>query len=193
MTESDLNTLLDFFKALANESRLRIVGVLARREATVGELAALLDLKEPTVSHHLARLRDLGLVTRTIDGTTHTYRLCAQRIEALSKQVLSSDTVAAATASLDHDAFAAKVHDSFIDGERLVAIPASRRKREVILQWLVERIEPDHHYGELELNALIKQHHPDTATLRRELVGAGLLVREKSVYWRPSEGVPTLA
>ena len=49
-------TLLAFFKALADESRLRIVGLLAEREYSVQALAQALALKEPTVSHHLAVL-----------------------------------------------------------------------------------------------------------------------------------------
>ena len=52
--------ILNFCKALADESRIMIVGLLTRAERNVGQLAALLDLKEPTVSHHLAILRDLA-------------------------------------------------------------------------------------------------------------------------------------
>ena len=44
--------LLQFFKALAHESRLRLLGLVATREHSVQELAALVALKEPTVSHH---------------------------------------------------------------------------------------------------------------------------------------------
>jgi hypothetical protein len=40
-------------------------------------------------------------------------------------------------------------------------------------------------YREVEVNEILKPCHPDTATLRRELVGAGLLQREHSIYWRP--------
>src|SRR5271170_8101865 len=67
MSETDLATLLAFFKAMANESRLRIVGLLAERERSVQELAELLELKEPTVSHHLAALTALnrGLLDQT--------------------------------------------------------------------------------------------------------------------------------
>ena len=63
MPEADVQVLLAFFKAMANESRLRIVGLLAERERNVQELAQLLGLKEPTVSHHLAVLKQLGVVT----------------------------------------------------------------------------------------------------------------------------------
>ncbi|NEP18512.1 MAG: winged helix-turn-helix transcriptional regulator, partial [Leptolyngbya sp. SIO4C1] len=50
MAAPQFETLLAFFKALANESRLKLVGLLAQREHSVEEMAALLQLKEPTVS-----------------------------------------------------------------------------------------------------------------------------------------------
>ena len=56
MPEETFNMLLEFFKALGNESRLKIIGLLANREYTVGDLAGELDLKEPTVSQHLSPL-----------------------------------------------------------------------------------------------------------------------------------------
>jgi hypothetical protein len=83
------------------------------------------------------------------------------------------------------DAFRQKVLCDFLDGERLKGIPARRMKRLVVLEWLAEHFEPDRRYGELEVNALLKQHHPDCAALRRELVDAGLVQRQSSVYWRP--------
>ncbi len=48
--------LVDFYKALADANRLKIVGLLANRAYSVEELAALLKLKPSTVSHHLAKL-----------------------------------------------------------------------------------------------------------------------------------------
>jgi hypothetical protein len=48
-------------------------------------------------------------------------------------------------------------------------------------------------YREVEVNEMLKPYHPDTATLRRELVGAGLLQREQSVYWRPPLDQSSLA
>ena len=84
------------------------------------------------------------------------------------------------------EAFRQKVLRDFFDGERLKEIPAKRKKRLVVLHWLAERFEPDRRYGELEVNALLKQHHPDCAALRRELVDAHLLERAASIYWRTS-------
>ena len=56
-------TLLAFFKAMADESCLRIIGLLAQGERSVQQLAQALELREPTVSHHLAVLKAQGLVT----------------------------------------------------------------------------------------------------------------------------------
>jgi len=79
-----------------------------------------------------------------------------------------------------------KVLDAFLDGERLLRIPAKRKKRDVILRWLLQRFEPGVRYPESEMNRILRQHHPDCATLRRELFESGYLHRRGGggAYWR---------
>ncbi len=178
--------LLDFFKALADESRLKIVGVVAQRAASVGELAELLDLKEPTVSHHLRKLRNVGLVSVEQDGTTRRYRLETSLLEDMSRNLLSSEAIEQ-SAPVDIADYDRKVLTAFVDGETLTAIPAQRKKRDVILRWLLERFEPGERIPETELNERIQRSHWDSAWLRREMVDAGMLQRERGVYWRPAE------
>ena len=62
----------------------------------------------------------------------------------------------------------------------------ARKKREVVLRWLVERFTPEERYPEARVNELIAASHHDVETLRRELIGAGLMQRERGVYWRPA-------
>ena len=182
-------TLLEFFKALAHESRLRIVGLLAQGERSVQELAELLALKEPTVSHHLAILKAQGLVTVRAEGTTRWHALDLGALERLTKRVLEPVGGIAVAPPADPNS-EARVLQAFVDAEgRLKTIPASRRKRGVVLRWLMEAFEPDRRYAEAEVNALIQARHWDCATLRRELVGHKMMAREKGVYWRlPPEG-----
>ena len=72
MDEKGLQTLLRFFKCLANENRLKLLGLLADQERSVEELSALLDLKEPTVSHHLAKdVEGLAQPTARESGSGH--------------------------------------------------------------------------------------------------------------------------
>ncbi|MCG8353618.1 MAG: DUF2087 domain-containing protein, partial [Chloroflexales bacterium] len=77
-----------------------------------------------------------------------------------------------------------KVLKTFFDGDLLTQIPSTRKKRSVILKWLANRFELGVQYPEKEVNAIIKRHHPDTATLRRELIANKLMQREGGVYWR---------
>ena len=60
--------LLAFFKALADANRLRIIGILANQSGTVERLAEQLGLSEATVSHHLNRLAEIGLVSAKAEG-----------------------------------------------------------------------------------------------------------------------------
>jgi DNA-binding transcriptional ArsR family regulator len=76
MQAEQFNILLRFFKALADDSRLKIVGILANQECSVEELAALLQLKEPTVSHHLPKLKELNLVTMRLKKRNFIELLC---------------------------------------------------------------------------------------------------------------------
>ena len=93
MSEQDLNTLLQFFKALANESRLKLVGALAQQERSVEELASILALKEPTVSHHLSKLKELQLLHMRSDGNNY-YLLDLDALQTLQKATLTATQLA---------------------------------------------------------------------------------------------------
>ncbi|WP_028962071.1 metalloregulator ArsR/SmtB family transcription factor [Sulfobacillus thermosulfidooxidans] len=180
---NDKDALLTFLKVLSDMSRLRILGVLATRNASVEELAAALNLKPPTVSHHLSRLRDVDLVQMSAEGNTHIYQLRAENLRQFS-HLLTPEHLSGLAAPIPEDAWERKVLRDFLNGEELKEIPASRKKRVVILKWLANQFEWNQRYKESEVNAIIKRHHPDYATLRRELIGYQLLARNQGIYWR---------
>jgi DNA-binding transcriptional ArsR family regulator len=70
----------DLLKALAHESRLMLLCLLADRERSVTELETLLALRQPTVSQQLARLRLDGLVDTRRDGKTVYYHLAREDV-----------------------------------------------------------------------------------------------------------------
>jgi hypothetical protein len=188
MSDADLATLLAFFKAMANESRLRIVGLLAERERSVQELAELLGLKEPTVSHHLAALKALGLVTARAEGVTRWHALKLETLTELNRGLLDPKGGVSLAGEPGAVSWDDKVLATFVDpAGALTAIPASRRKRWIVLRWLTEQFEEGRRYREPEVNAILQRRHWDCATLRRELIGYRLLAREGGVYWRCPE------
>ena len=181
----EFQALLQFFKVLADENRLKLLGLLANREQSVEELAAQLQLKAPTISHHLSKLKELNLVGMRPEGNTRIYWLNVETLQNTSKGLLSSEKMASLVDDVDGDAWERKVLKDFFEGTRLKEIPASRKKRSVILKWLANQFEHGALYKEARVNEIIERHHPDTASLRRELIGEKLLQRENGVYWRP--------
>ncbi len=63
-----LKKLREYYRALSDAARLRIVQQLARRELTVSELARGLQMSQPLVSWHLRRLVRTGLVKMVREG-----------------------------------------------------------------------------------------------------------------------------
>ena len=67
-TKLDVMSILSIFKALADETRLRLVWILASYELSVNELVSLLDMGQSRISRHLKILADSGLLTFRRDG-----------------------------------------------------------------------------------------------------------------------------
>jgi hypothetical protein len=179
----ELQTLLVYLKTLADGTRLRILGLVANQKRSVEELAALLDLRPSTVSWHLARLKEIGLVEMRAEGTTHLYRMNGKGLGHIHR-LLGAPERMALVGDVEEDAYERKVVGDFLEAGLLKEIPAYRKKRQIILRWLVRQFEYGRRYPEAEVNEIIKRYHPDTATLRRELVGEKLMARERGFYWR---------
>jgi hypothetical protein len=178
--------MLAFFKSLANESRLRMVGLLLKRPHHVKELAAELQLKEPTVCHHLSYLAAAGLVEMSAKGNAHYYSLRDRELRRLGRTIFGQRRAIASAAQNPQD-WHSRVLNNYLEGEALKTIPASRRKRWAVLKWLAEKFAPGKRYREAEVNELIQRHYWDSATLRRELIGYRMLNRTGGVYWRQPE------
>ena len=73
--DKQLISLEHTFKALADQTRLRIIGLLRGGEICVCDIHDSLDLPQPTVSRHLAYLRKSGLVGTRKEGLWVHYRL----------------------------------------------------------------------------------------------------------------------
>jgi hypothetical protein len=188
MTEKETAPLLRFFKALAHESRLRLLGFLAQRPRTVQELARLLGLTEPTTSHHLGLLREVGLVTLRVEGNLHWYDFQPSELAPLAKSVLSRQNVAHWAGEARTEAPDRLIQNYLEPDGRLRLIPAARKKRYPVLVWLAGHFDFDRRYREAEVNEILQARYWDSATLRRELVGYKMLARDKGIYWRLPEG-----
>ncbi len=179
--------LVAIFKALADSSRLKIVGLLAQQPYSVEQLATLLNLKPSTISHHLARLSEVGLVSARAESYYNMYSLEKSALDDTTRRIFSSEQISAVTADVDLDAYDHKVINDFTSPSgRLKTIPAQRKKLEAVLRHIAKAFEPGTRYSEKQVNEILSRFHDDTATLRRELVGSKLMQREGGGgdYWR---------
>jgi len=179
--------LVTFFKALADANRLKIVGLLAEKPYSVEELAELLRLKPPTISHHLAKLVEAGLIKSRAESYYNVYQLDQPALEAKTRTMFSQQELSSVASEVDADAYDKKVVKDYArrDGS-LKTLPSQRKKLEAILRYVVKAFEVGKRYSEKQVNEILSRYHEDTATLRRELVGYGLMQREGGggEYWR---------
>ena len=193
--------LLNLLKTLADKSRISILRILNQQEYSVGELAERVNLGEPTVSHHLSRLRQSGLVNLRTAGNQRFYRVnqsglayfkkLAAEIEVSppkTQPVISDDSWIEALGWSEEEQ---KVLKSHTQNGKLVRLPTKQKKMLVILHWLSSLFEAERSYSESEVNQILKDiYEEDYISLRRELIDMGYLRRERGggKYWLvPSE------
>lgn len=80
----------ELFKALSNETRFKILQILAKKERCVGSIVRKFSLSQPTISHHLKVLSRIGLVTREKSSQLVKYRLNREVLTALGTSILKA-------------------------------------------------------------------------------------------------------
>ena len=80
----------DVFRGLAHPLRRRVLRMLGRGERSVSELLSGLDVTMPSLSRHLAVLRDAGLVTQRIAGPRRYYRRNAPALRRARRWLLQN-------------------------------------------------------------------------------------------------------
>ena len=90
MDESTLNELSELFLALSDKTRLRLLGLMADGEVSVGFLADSLGESQPKISRHLAYLRTAGLVSTRRDGKWIYYGIQVPSHPAVGRAMLAA-------------------------------------------------------------------------------------------------------
>jgi len=185
MIDKTNSQLLVFFSALSDATRLKIVGLLAQDDFSVEELAEMLDLRPPTISHHLSKLGKIGLVSARAESYYNIYHLNTDVLSKWAGMILDEDRLPSLADDVDINAYDKKVIADYTrpDGS-LKTIPSRRKKLEALLRYVAREFVEGADYPEGEVNRILRGFHEDTATLRRELVGMRLMSRTGGVYRR---------
>lgn len=174
-----LDELVAYHRALADPSRMHIVAMLHREPRTAAGLGRELDLSPPTISHHLARLRALGLVSGTAEGGGPVlWRLEIERLREYGRLAGGGPP----PPRPPREDGRARALAAYFRGGRLVAIPRHASRRGYVLREIRRCFEAGVDYPEAEVNTRLGRFHDDYARLRRELVEAGYLTRAGGIY-----------
>jgi len=175
---------LKIFKCLSDTSRLNIIQSLTRGEMYTELLAERLELTPPTVSFHMKKLEDAGLV---VSRKEQYYTVYSLNRDVLEKTIF--ETAISAPEQIDEqqrreEVYRQKVIKAFFEYGKLRAIPVQRKKKLICYELIAERFEPGRVYEEQEVNAIISHFYEDYCTIRRDLIGEGIFRREGTRYVR---------
>jgi hypothetical protein len=177
------NEMLDFVKALSDADRLRIIGILTLHPASAKDIAAELGLPFKDAMNHLAFMKFAGIIRENDD----LYELDPEGLEVLSRRQFAGKPRESYTPAPDLQAETRKVLKTCLNPDGSIKqIPQQPAKLRVILDYIINAFTPEAVYTEKEVNLIIKRFNPDVSGLRRDLVDAGMLKRERdgSKYWR---------
>lgn len=190
-----LDKIVNYHKALADPTRIRMLILLSEGELTGQTLAEKLCLSPATITHHAAKLRAVSLIHERRDKNAIYFsldRYFLKQYESSLQSILSQPSASnqpenkeVETMDEKNERLQQSVLRNFITADgKLKHIPAQLKKKRIVLEHLAEQLEEGRKYTEKELNTFIQQYHADFATIRREFIMHAYLYRENEVYER---------
>lgn len=185
-----LDKVVQYHKALADPTRIRILILLADGERSGQDLAEKLGVTPATVTHHAAKLREAGLMNERRDKNTIFFSLNRDFIHdgaRAAEQLIFRKTEGGENRLNEEEANRVResvLKNFFAADGRLKSIPAQLKKKLIVLEYLVSKLENGRKYGEKEINEFIRNFHEDFATIRREFIMQQFMFRENEIYER---------
>lgn len=178
-----LDKMVAFHKTMGDPTRIKIISLLANKPWNGQAIAEKLGLSAPTITHHLKKLRDINVVYERRDKNTIYFFLnksvILQQNESLRKLTNGMEESIMTVTKEEQ----AKIIENFFTKEgRLKNIPSQRKKKLIVLKYMLEGLVFGRKYEEKEINAYIQQYFDDYATIRREFIINHFMYRENSIY-----------
>ena len=175
---------LKLFKCLSDTSRLRIIQSLTQGDMYTELLAERLELTPPTVSFHMKKLEDAGLVISRKEQYYTVYSLNRAVLEKSLYEVAASEPEQIDEQQKREEAYRQRVIKAFFEYGKLRSIPVQRKKKRICYELIAEHFEPGKVYEEKEVNAIISPIYEDYCTVRRDMISEGIFSRDGTRYVR---------
>ncbi|WEG14420.1 metalloregulator ArsR/SmtB family transcription factor [Pullulanibacillus sp. KACC 23026] len=176
-----LDRLVNFHKTMGDETRIKIIALLKEGPLHGQAIAGKLGLTPSTISHHLTKLRDVAIIYSRRDKNTIYYYLDERKLDYMAKSILNLGNEKEGF-QVEPEEKAKIIQNFLLPDGRLKQIPAQRKKKLIILEYMVKRLEKGRKYKEKEINEFIRQFHEDFATIRREFIMCQFMTRQDGIY-----------
>lgn len=177
-----MNESLTIYKALADDTRLKIIRALNEKEMYVELLAERLQLTPATVSFHMKKLLTAGLVEARREQYYTMYSLRKEAFHLTLEQLTFDQKQDDDVEKQREEMYRRKVIKAFMPCGYCLTMPAQTKKRMIIYEEILKQFEIGKTYPEKEVNARIEQIHGDYCTVRRAFIGLGWMTREGGIY-----------
>ena len=177
-------TALKLFKCLSDASRLRIVLSLLQGEMYTELLAERLELTPSTVSFHMKKLEDAGLVVSRKEQYYTVYSLNRDVLEKTIYDLVASEPERIDEQQKREEAYRQKVIRAFFEYDKLLSIPVQRKKKQICYELIAEHFELGKVYDEKEVDRIISPIYEDYCTIRRDMISEGIIRRDGGQYVR---------
>ncbi|WP_413587323.1 metalloregulator ArsR/SmtB family transcription factor [Bdellovibrio sp. HCB274] len=175
---------LVLLKALSDESRINIFRLLLERDAYIEVISERLKLAPSTVSFHLKKLVEAGLVSSKKDQYYTIYSAVSDFAEMTLKDLVLEAGVKLKEQDKVEEQYKDKVLKSFFKYGKLTKIPSQKMKREWVLARVSENLAANKSYTPPELKDLLAEIYPDPGLLITELSALGFIKSQDGKYKR---------
>ncbi|TSB46118.1 metalloregulator ArsR/SmtB family transcription factor [Alkalicoccobacillus porphyridii] len=178
-----ISRMVNFHKVMGDTTRIQIISMLKRGPLHGQAIAGKLGLKPPTISHHMSKLKEIDVVRQSRDKNTIYYHLNEKTLQALAMAVtkIGEDEVKQDFVMAEEEK-SAIIRNFFTHTNQLKTFPAQRKKKLVVLEYMLRGLKEGEVYEEKEINEHIKQFFADYATIRREWIICHFMNRNDGAY-----------
>lgn len=179
----EISESIQLMKALADTSRLGIINALLEKPHYVEEIAERFGLAVSTVSFHLKKLEQAGLVSRKKEQYYVTFFVNDAVFNIPLRELVRFENPEKLVQKTRIDNYKQKVKNSYFKNGKLTHLPKQHKKRWIVLEEIINEFEAGKIYTEKAVNAIITRFYDDYCTIRRHLVEDNILQRSHTEYW----------
>jgi predicted transcriptional regulator len=184
---------IGIMKALADSSRLMILNTLFEKPQYVEEISERINLAVSTVSFHLKKMEEAGLVSKSKKQYYFIYEINKEIFNKTLEQFVRFDNIEKFAQEERIEEYKQKIIKTFFRGKRLFKLPSQSMKRWIVLEVILNKFDSEKEYTEKQVDEIIESVYDDYCTVRRYFIDEKVMTRNGVMYKLNNSQTPVKA